>query len=149
MNIPALNSKILRWRDVGRWLLFFALALGFAKTPLAYSCPPQFDHAGHSASHAGSTDNPCHHPLNHRLSPGEQDRDCCLLDIDNGLRGGESGFPVSQLLNQQPVDQPAADLAEAPRIAGERHPTPAIPVSAGAFPVTKHPPYLLTLRLRL
>lgn len=140
-------------RPVSRCMLVVILALGFAKAPLAYSCLPQFDQAGQAISQAidqasGST-SPCHHPSNHKLPPDDPKRECCLITIDNGLRGAADGFVLSKIDPVETQQQPAIAVNDNHFLLLQ--PRPILRASAPVRPVaaTFYPPYLATQRLRI
>ncbi len=136
-------------RVLGQWLLFVVLALGMAKAPLAYSCIPLLDDSDRLVSQLTNADSPCHLPNQH-IPPADPKRECCLVSLDNGLRGGESGFLLSQPVGQTGIDAPAIP-ADATNLLPRRPTSLAFTVSPlpSTVPANRQPPYLLTQRLRL
>lgn len=137
-------------RVLGQWLLFVVLALGMAKAPLAYSCIPLLDDSDTPVKQLTNADSPCHLPNRH-IPPADPKRECCLVSLDNGLRGGDSGFLPSQSLTQTSADAPAILPADATNLLPRRPTSPAFTVSPlpSAVPANGQPPYLLTQRFRL
>lgn len=150
MKSLVLSHIVHYWHLIGRWLLFVILALGLAKTPLAYSCTPVQDtDNGSTRTQLTNTGAPCHTP-NPLLPPPTPERECCLINIDNGLRGSESGFILSPLQAAKIADEPAAlptvETDFSSRTGFIKLAVPEIPKN---FSATKQPPYLLTQRLRI
>lgn len=148
MKPSALHGLMHCWRLLMHALLLVVLALGLARVPLAYSCVPVLDDSGQTEQQLSSAGGPCHTPGPLIPAP-ETERDCCLLDIDHGLRGAESGFTVSPLQFQQFAEQPAIPADETAFVNKVAFIKPAIPDIRTSFSPARQPPYLLTLRLRI
>lgn len=149
MDSYGLKLLIDAGRLGGRWLLFIILALAVAKTPLAYSCVPLQDNNSQPVSQLTNAGVPCHTSGSHTAFP-QSEEECCLINIDSGLRGAEAGFILSPLQSQQSADLPALppdlDAWLWPEQPIAQHP-PARADTA-LLSVTP-PPYLLTQRLRI
>jgi len=144
-----LRSITYPWRLAGRWLLFIMLTLGLAKTPLAYDCIALLDNDSNPADQLAGADVPCPQ-AQHYNTPADDKRECCLINIDNGLRGAETGFVISALQNTHPPDQPAdLPIDKAWFSPGYQAITLATHPTVSVLPTAPQPPYLLTQRLRL
>ncbi|MEX2516461.1 MAG: hypothetical protein WD572_06060 [Gammaproteobacteria bacterium] len=150
MKWYGIDSLLRGLRLTGRWLVFVVLLLGLVKTPLAYSCIPLLDTNGSPISQLHNTDQPCHEPVLPAL-PEDPERECCLFNIDNGLRGGESGF----LLTQPQTHDAPGYLAVLSSDYTDLLPgctstlTLVFKDRPASLTTSLLPPYLLTQRLRL
>ncbi len=148
VKLPQYHGFWHCWRLLGRWLLVIALALGFAKTPLAYECLPQAEHPGTVSGHVGGNPEPCHQ-AHEVVPPAEVDPECCLVSIDHGVRGAEAGFVLSKAdyrdAQTQPVITVDADAWLLPPLPRQHVAASSVRKSVPLF----QPPYLITQRFRL
>lgn len=153
MKVPCTKRITGFWRVAWRHMLLVILFLGLVKTPLAYSCQPSAtgDSGTAFASHIKNSEADCF-PAGNGAVPIAAETDCCVVEIDHGIRGTEDGFLVPTLTKpsklsdaDQSAGLPAADI----RYSVNPYPPAAVnfPQTA-AYSLPHQPPYLITQRFR-